>query len=291
MNINDIKNICVVGAGNMGHQISLLCAIHGFRTICTDVNEEALKKAEGFAENYLRTRVKKGKMTADQAGLAKENISFTSDLVEAVKQADYVIEAIIESLEIKREIFADLDRLAPEHAILATNSSRIVSSHIADATKRPSKVVNLHFNNPALVMKLVEVVTGPHVSRETAEISMELCEKLNKIAVLQKKEIEGFCLGKIVRAVTDAALWTHEMGVASVEDIDKVCVHGLGHPMGPFRLMDLVGIDLEYQIGMEKFAQTGNSADLPYPSVVEKFTKGHYGEKAGKGWYDYSKKQ
>lgn len=140
-------------------------------------------------------------------------------------------------------------------------------------------------------MKLVEVVTGPHVSTETADISMKLCEKLNKIAVLQKKEIEGFCLGKMVRAVTDAALWTHEMGVASVEDIDKVCVHGLGHPMGPFRLMDLVGIDLEYKIGMEKFAQTGNLSDRPYPSVVEKFTKGHFGEKTGKGWYDYSKKE
>ena len=289
MKIDDVKNICVVGAGNMGHQISLLCAIHGFNTICTDVSGEALEKAEAFADKYLKGRVKKGKMTEEQARLARENISFTPDLEKAVKETDYVIEAIMESLEIKREIFAELDRLAPAHAILSTNSSRIVSSRIADATNRPSQVLNLHFNNPALVMKLVEVVTGPHVSRETAQVSMDLCEKLNKIAVLQKKEIEGFCLGKIVRAVTDSALWAHEMGVATAEDIDKVCVHGLGHPMGPFRLMDLVGIDLEYRIGMEKFAQTGNPRDLPYPSVVEKYVKGHYGEKTGKGWYDYSK--
>jgi len=290
MNIDDVKNICVVGAGNMGHQISLLCAIYGFKTICTDVSEDVLKKAKDFADNYLKGRVKKGKLTEEQARLAKENISFTSDLREAVKEADYVIEAVIETLEIKREIFMELDKFAPPHAILSTNSSRIVSSRIADVTKRPSKVLNLHFNNPALVMKLVEVVAGPHVSQETAQVSLELCEKLDKIAVLQKKEIEGFCLGKIVRAITDSALWAHEMGVASAEDIDKVCVHGLGHPMGPFRLMDLVGIDLEYRIGMEKFAQTGNPSDLPYPSVVEKFTKGHYGEKTGKGWYDYSKK-
>jgi len=289
MDIDEIKTICVVGAGNMGHQISLLCAIHGFKTLCMDTSEEILKKAEQFADTYLPGRVKKGKMTKDEAGKARENIHFTSDLEEAAREADYIIEAVIEVLDVKRKLFADLDRLAPEHAILSTNSSRIVSSRIADATSRPSKVINLHFNNPALVMKLVEVVQGAHVSEETARISMDLCSRLDKVGVLQKKEVEGFCLGRVMKAITDAALWAHEMGVASPEDIDNVCVYGLGHPMGPFRLMDLVGIDLEYTICMEKFKQTGDPADLPYPSIVEKYTKGQYGEKSGKGWYTYPK--
>jgi 3-hydroxybutyryl-CoA dehydrogenase len=290
MTINDIKNICVVGAGNMGHQISLLCAIHGYKTSCTDVIPDILKKAEKFADTYLPGRVEKGKLTKEQAEAARKNISFTLDLKEAAKDADYVIEAVVEVLDVKRKIFADLDRLTPAHAILATNSSAIVSSLIADATKRPSKVVNLHFFNPALVMQLVEVVKGSHVSDETAQISMDLCTKLEKVPVLIKKEVEGFLLNRIFLAIYREALWMLEMGIATAEDIDKACVYGAGYPMGPFRLMDLTGIDLFYTMGIERFRKTGNPADLPVPSVVEKYVQGSYGEKAGKGWYDYSKK-
>jgi len=290
MTVNDIKKICVVGAGNMGHQISLLCAIHGYKTICTDVIPEILKKAEKFADTYLPGRVEKGKMTKEVAEQARKNISFTLDLKEAVKDVDYIIEAATEVLDIKRKVFADMDRMAPPQAILATNSSYIVSSLIADATKRPSKVVNMHFFNPALVMKLVEVVKGPHVSDETAKVTMDLSEKLEKIPVLLKKEVDGFLLNRIFRVIRREALWLLEMGVASFEDIDKACVYGAGHPMGPFRLNDLTGIDLNYIMSMEQFKKTGNFADLPTPSVVERYIKGHYGEKAGKGWYDYTKK-
>jgi len=290
MTVNDIKSICVVGAGNMGHQISLLCAIHGYKTTCTDIIPDVLKKAEKFADTYLPGRVEKGKMTVEQAKNARKNISFTLDLKEAVKDAGYVIEAVVEVLDVKRKLFADLDRLAPAQAILATNSSAIVSSLIADATKRPSKVVNLHFFNPALVMKLVEVVKGPHVSDETAQISMALCRNLEKEPVLIKKEVEGFLLNRIFRVITREALWMLEMGIASAEDIDRACVFGAGHPMGPFRLMDLTGIDLNYIMSMERFKKSGDFADLPAPSVVSKYMQGHYGEKTGKGWYDYSPK-
>jgi 3-hydroxybutyryl-CoA dehydrogenase len=288
MTIDDVRNICVVGAGNMGHQISLLCAIHGFNTTCTDISREMLDKAKNFADTYLPGRVNKGRMTAEQAEAAREKITFTSDLKEAVKDADYVIEAIFEAVDVKREVFGELDRLAPPHAVLATNSSYIVSSLIADATSRPSKVLNLHFFNPALVMKLVEVVKGPHVSDETARISVALCEKLEKVGVLINKEVEGFLLNRIIRAIRQEALWMLEMGVASAEDIDKACVHGAGHPMGPFRLMDLTGIDLNYSMSLERFQRTGEPADLPPPSVVEKYIRGEYGQKTGKGWYDYS---
>ncbi len=290
MKVEDIKKICVVGAGNMGHQISLLCAIHGYKTTCTDVVPEILRKAEKFADTYLPGRVEKGKMTKDVAEAARKNISFTPDLKEAAKEADFVIEAATEILDLKRKIFTDLDKYAPAHAILATNSSYLVSSLIADATKRPAQVVNMHFFNPALVMKLVEVVKGPHVSDETAKATMDLCEKLEKIPVLLKKEVEGFLLNRIFRVIGQEALWMLEMGIATAEDIDKACVFGAGHPMGPFRLMDLTGIDLNYIRSMERFKETGNRADLPFPSVVERYIKGNYGEKTGKGWYDYTKK-
>ena len=288
MNVDDIKNIAVIGAGNMGHQIAMLCAIQGYKTVCTDINAEILKKAENFADTYLAGRVEKERLTREQADAARKRISFTPDLQAAAKDADYVIEAVLEVLDLKRKIFADLDRMAPPHAILATNSSAIVSSKIADATRRPDKVLNVHFFNPALVMKLVEVVQGPHVSDETRKITMALCEKLDKVPVHLKKEVRGFLLNRIFDAITREALWLLEMGVASMEDIDKAQVFGAGHPMGTFRLMDLTGIDLNYIMCMEAFRESGDTRDLPGPSVVEKYVRGEYGQKTGKGWYDYT---
>ena len=291
MNIDDVKNIAVVGAGNMGHQIALLCAIHGYKTTCTDVKPDILNKAEAFAGTYLPGRVAKGKMTQEQADRVRANIRFTPNVASAVADADYVIEAVLEILDVKRQVFAQVDKLAPPHAILATNSSYIVSSRLADATQRPGQVVNLHFFNPALVMKLVEVVQGPHVSDATAQTSLALCERLEKVGVHLKKEVEGFLLNRIFSAIYREALWLLEMGVASFEDIDKAQVYGAGHPMGAFRLMDLTGIDLAYIRMTEKFRETGDPADLPPPSVAERYARGDYGEKTGKGWYDYTGKK
>jgi len=288
MNIDDVKNIGVIGAGNMGHQIVTLCGMHGYKSICIETNEEILKKAEAFVDRYLPGRVEKERLTEEQAKQARENIKFTSSLEDAVKEADYVIEAIFEVLDVKRKLFADLDKMAPPHAILATNSSAIVSSRIADVTSRPEKVVNLHFFNPALVMKLVEVVQGPHVSDETAQISLDLCARLDKVAVHVKKEVRGFLLNRIFGAISREAQWLLEMGVASHEDIDKACVYGAGHPMGPFRLQDLTGIDLPNTMAVEAFKETGDRSLLPRPKLVEHYMKGEYGEKTGKGWYDYS---
>jgi len=290
MKIDDVKNVAVIGAGNMGHQISLQCAISGYKTICSDVVPEMLKKADNFVNTYLPGRVEKGKMTKEQADTIRKNISFTSDMKEAVKNTDFVIEAATERLDLKRQIFADLDKFSPAHAILATNSSFIVSSRIADATKRPDKVLNAHFFNPALVMKLVEVVKGSHVSDETAEITMEFCKRIEKIPVFIKKEVEGFLLNRIFRVISREAYWMYETGVASIEDIDKACVYGAGHPMGPFQLADLTGLDLNLLMSMEKFKESGNWADVPAPILVEHVVKGEYGQKTGKGFYEYKKK-
>jgi 3-hydroxybutyryl-CoA dehydrogenase len=180
MNVEDIKKICVIGAGNMGHQISLCAALAGYEVTCTDISQEMLDKAEAFAKTYLPGRVAKGKLSQEKADMALSKLKFTLSLEEAAGNADYVIEAAVEKMDVKRKLFADLDRIAPPHAILATNSSFIVSSKVADATKRPDKVCNMHFFNPALVMKLVEVVQGPHTSTETAQVTMDLCAKMGK---------------------------------------------------------------------------------------------------------------
>ncbi|MGQ9824007.1 MAG: 3-hydroxyacyl-CoA dehydrogenase family protein [Desulfotomaculales bacterium] len=282
-----INKICVVGAGNMGHQIALCAAIAGYRVKCTDVDPGVLQKAEQFAEKYLPERVAKGRLDEETARRARANISFTLSLEEAAGDADFVIEAILEKLDLKRELFARLDKIAPPHAILVTNSSFIVSSKIADATGRPEKVCNMHFFNPALVMKLVEVVKGPHVSDETAQTVMEVSKSMGKTPVLLKKEIYGFLVNRIVAAINHEALFLYDMGIASYEDIDTAVVLALGHPLGPFKLMDLTGIDLSYYIGMERYRETGDPAHKPSPVIVEKFVKKEWGRKTGKGFYDY----
>lgn len=285
----EVKTICVIGAGNMGHQISLSAALAGYTVICTDINREILQKAENFADTYLAERVAKGKLAEEDAKAARARLTFTASLAEAAKDADMVIEAAIEKLELKRKIFADLDKICPPHAILATNSSYIISSKIADVTGRPEKVCNMHFFNPALVMKLVEVVKGPHVADETVEVAVGVCEKMGKVPVVLQKEIYGFLVNRVVSAIKTEALYIYDMGVATPEDIDTAVVHALGHPMGPFRLMDLTGIDLSYYVGMERYQETGDPKYKPSPVVVEKFVKKEWGRKTGQGFYEYCK--
>ncbi|HOG45238.1 MAG TPA: 3-hydroxyacyl-CoA dehydrogenase family protein [Anaerolineae bacterium] len=285
----EIKHITVVGAGNMGHQIALCAALAGFRVKCTDISAEILAKAERFADSYLPERVAKGRLTAEAAEQARANLAFVPTVEEAAADADLVIEAVIEKLDVKRALFAQLDQVAPPHAILASNSSYIVSSKIADATGRPAQVCNMHFFNPALVMKLVEVVQGPHVSDETAEAVMQVASKMGKVPVLLHKEVYGFLVNRFVQAARQEALKLFDMGVASYEDIDTAVVNGLGYPMGPFQLMDLAGIDLAYHVAMERYRESGDPAQRPSPTVVEKFVKGEWGRKVGKGFYDYTK--
>lgn len=287
MEIADVKKICVIGAGNMGHQIALCAVLNGFSVNCADISQEMLDKAANFATSYLDERVKKAKITPQVADKARANLSFTTNLAEAAGDADFVIEAAVEKIDIKRKLFQDLDRLTPAHAILATNSSYIVSSKVADATKRPDKVCNMHFFNPALVMKLVEVVQGPHTSAETAKVTMDLAAQLGKTAILLQKEIYGFVVNRILTAINSEALYLADIGIASPEEIDIAVTNALGHPMGPFRLMDLTGIDLAYYKAMGRYIDTRDPKDKPSPLVVEKFTKGHFGKKVKQGFYSY----
>lgn len=287
MKIENVKKMCVIGAGNMGHQIALGAALAGFEVACSDISQEMLNKAEEFANKYLAERVTKGKLIQQQADEAGNRIKFTSSLEEAAGDADFVIEAAVEKLDIKRKLFSELDRIAPPHAILATNSSYIVSSKIADATNRPDKVCNMHFFNPALVMKLVEVVQGPHTSEETAEVTMAVCEKMGKKGIWLRKEIYGFVVNRILTAINTEALFLADIGIATPEEIDTAITNALGHPMGPFKLMDLTGIDLNYYKAIGRYQETRDPKDKPSPLVVEKYVKGEWGKKSKKGFYSY----
>jgi len=283
-----IKKVMVAGTGNMGRQLALLAAMSGYMTYCYDVNEDGLKAARDFAEAWLAKRVEKGKMTDEAMGFALENLTYTTDLRTAAEDADLVMEAVPDIVDIKKKALAEIDEYTPEDCIYASNSSYIVSSRFCDAVKDPSKVLNVHFFNPALVQKTVEVVRGPHVSDETFETAFTFAESLGKMPVRIEKEIYGFCVNRIFSALTREACYLVDMGIATPEDIDKAVKGALGHAMGPLETLDMTGIDLEYNVYMEKFRNSGKKEDLPAACLTEHFSKGEYGRKTGKGFYDYS---
>jgi len=282
----NINQILVVGAGAMGSQIAMVCALAGYQVSLQDISDAMLDKARQQLGERLARNVEKGRLSAAEKVAAFSHLTFTTDLSVA-QSADFVIEAVVEKLDIKRQLFAELDRLAPQHAILATNSSSFVPSQIADATARADRVCNMHFFNPALVMECVEVVRGPETSQATVEATLGLAHGLGKIPVLLNREIPGFIANRILNAARDEAIALLEGGIASVEDIDTVCRTALGYPMGPFELMDLTGIDIGYYTRQARFTESGDPADLPSRSVAEKVERGELGRKTGKGWYEY----
>lgn len=284
-----IKKVAVIGAGTMGNQIAMQSAICGYETVCYSRKNETVAKAKGFAEDWFKKTVTKEKMSAEDAEAAQKRLSFTTELKEAAQDADFVLEAVADVLDIKKKVLADLDQYTSEHAIYASNSSYIVSSKFADAVKRPENVLNVHFFNPALIMKLVEVVKGPHVSRETVDVVFEFCKSIKKTPVLINKELYGFVVNRIYSAITKEACYLLDQEVASIEDIDLAVKNGLGHPMGPLELLDMTGIDLEYDVLMEKYRDTMDLSDKPSPAIIERYAKGEYGKKSGKGFYDYKK--
>lgn len=283
----NVENILVVGAGAMGSQIAMVCALAGRRVAVQDLSQDMLATARAQLEERTERSVVKGRLSEDDRRSALERLTFTTDL-KAAEHSDFVIEAVVERIDVKRDLFARLDRLAPEHTVLASNSSSFVPSRLASATQRPDRVVNLHFFNPALVMKCVEVVPGPETSDSTVETTVRLARDIGKQPVVLHKEIPGFVANRILNAVRDEAIRLYEGGIASVEDIDTACRTALGYPMGPFELMDLTGLDIGYFVKQDRYAETGDPADLPSRSVTELVEAGHLGRKAGRGWYTYS---
>lgn len=291
MNIQDIKNICIVGSGSMGHQIAMLCALGGYKTTIQDVSEASLLKAKSTLVGIMDKWVAKGKISNEAKKLAFDRLLFTTSLQEAAVNADFVIEAVVEKLDVKKKVFAELDEVSPPHAILASNSSTIVNSLIAEATKRSDKVCNMHFFFPPLVMDCVEVVMSEKTSEETAQVTMDLCKQLNRTAVLLRKEIYGFIANRILFALSREAISLYEQGIADFKEIDLVCKKALNHPMGPFELADLSGIDVLYYGLQQLYAETGDPKDKPAACIEEKVKAETLGRKTGKGWYEYSNKR
>ncbi|MDP4549883.1 3-hydroxyacyl-CoA dehydrogenase family protein [Alkalihalobacillus macyae] len=289
MKSKDIKNISVLGAGSMGHQIGMLCALGGYETTIQDINEAALKDAGEKLEGIMTKWVKKGKITEEMKNDAFSRLHYTTSLEEAAVQADFIIEAIVEKLDVKREVFQKLDELAAPDVIFASNSSTIVNSLIASVTSRKDKVVNMHFFFPPLVMDCVEVVMSDETSEETAKMTMDVCERINRTGVLLKKEISGFVANRILGALQKEAMYLYEEGIADFKDIDLICRKALNHPIGPFELMDLSGIDVGYYVMQQRYNETGNPEDKPSKAIEEKVKAGTLGRKTGKGWYDYTK--
>lgn len=289
MNIEEVKKIAVFGCGQMGRQIGLNNAIYGFDTYITDTNLEAIDNTQKWADEYIKGRIEKGRLKEEEAKAALAKFHTAKTLKEAAENADIIIEAIIEDKQIKERFFSEIDKIAKKNAIIVTNSSFMVSSMFKEIVSNPSRLANLHYFNPALVMKLTEVVQGPHTSDETVETLMEFSKKTGKKPVLVKKEIDGFIANRILRAVTNEALYLLEEGVATPEDIDTAVENGLNYPMGPFRLMDLTGIDTGYLVAKLMLEQTGfrkPGIDL----LEEKYRKKEWGRKTGKGWYVYDNK-
>jgi len=282
-----VNRLTVVGAGSMGAQIAQQAALHGLEAILTDTSEEQLRKAAESNRGHLMRRVEKGKLGEGDAQSALNRVRQVTDLAEAVHGAEFVIEAVFEDLDLKRSIFAELDRVAPAGAVLASNSSTMGISKIADATNRPERCVNMHFFYPVLVMDLVEVVRGPMTSDETAEKAMAMARAMGRTPVLINKEIDGFIVNRILHAATQEAYRLLDAGVAGFEDIDVAVEKGLNWPMGPFRLGDFSGLDVTYKARLHMFNVTGDERYRPSPRLEAKVKAGKLGRKTGEGWYKY----
>jgi 3-hydroxybutyryl-CoA dehydrogenase len=280
-------DVLVVGAGSMGAQIAMACALAGYTVSVTDISAGSLDRARANLRDLTERRVSKGRLSAADRAAAFARMTFTTELETAARSADFVIEAAVEDLAVKRELFARLDGLCPAHAILTSNSSSFVPSKLAAATGRPDRVCNLHFFNPALVMKCVEVVRGPQTSDETVGAAVALATRLGKEPVVMAREISGFIANRIVDAIRDEAVFLLEGGYATVTDIDRACRAALGHPMGPFELQDMTGLDIGYAGKLGRFQESGKSADAPSRSLAMRVRAGHLGRKTGQGWYRY----
>ncbi|MGA3114778.1 MAG: 3-hydroxyacyl-CoA dehydrogenase [Syntrophobacteraceae bacterium] len=283
-----INNIAVIGAGIMGRGIAHVCALGGFEVTLNDMNMDLLVKGKGIIEQNLTKGVQLGKITAEDKESALARIKLDENMGGCAAKADLVIEAVPEDLELKRKVFRDLDEASPPHTILATNTSAKSVTEIASMTRRPEQVIGLHFFNPVHLMKLVEIIKGLDTSEETYIASEAACKKMGKETVLVN-EYPGFVTSRINAMIGNEAFYMLEQGVGSPQDIDKALKLGLNHPMGPFELIDVVGLDTRLKV-LEYLHQSLGEKYRPAPLLVKYVKAGRLGRKVGKGVYDYESK-
>lgn len=271
----------------MGSQIAQQAALCGVEVWLHDTSEEQLTKAVASNRSHVGRRVEKGKLTQADAEAAVTRVRTTPNLHTAVETADAVVEAIVEDLPSKRELFKQLDRLCLPTVLLASNSSRIGISKIASGLDHPERCCNMHFFHPVLVMELVEVVSGTQTSQAAINQALALAHEMGRVPVHLRKEVDGFIVNRILQAVTAEAYWLLDEDVASFEDIDTAVEKGLNWPMGPFRLGDFSGLDIAYQARLYMYQATGDERYKPSPQLEARVKAGQLGRKTGHGWYAY----
>lgn len=282
-----MKHITVIGSGTMGNGIAHVFAQSNYKVSIIDISNDALLKGLATISKNLDRMLAKGSITAADKENTLNNISTHTSLAEGVANADLVVEAATENVEIKLNIFRELDKLCPAKTVLASNTSSISITKIGAVTNRADKVIGMHFMNPVPVMKLVEVIRGYATSDEVTQAIMNLSKKLNKIPV-EVNDYPGFVANKILMPMINEAVYTLYEGVADVEGIDTVMKLGMAHPMGPLQLADFIGLDVCLSIMKVLHEGFGNPKYAPCPLLVNMVTAGHLGVKSGKGFYSYS---
>jgi 3-hydroxybutyryl-CoA dehydrogenase len=281
-----IQTVGVVGCGLMGSGIAQVCAQSGYKTVVREVNDDLLKKGLGRIDGFLTKSVEKGKLTAAQKATTMANLTGTTKLAD-LKNCDIIIEAAIENIDLKKEIFGELDGVCPASTIFASNTSSLTVAEMAAATKRGDRFVGLHFFNPVPLMKLVEVVRTITTSQQTFDAAFAFAKSLGKEAVACKDN-SGFIVNLLLVPYLLDAIRAVENKVASIEDIDKAMMLGCGYPMGPLTLLDFVGIDTTYFIAEIMFKEYRDAKYAPPPLLRKMVLAGYHGKKTGKGFYDYS---
>lgn len=281
-----MQNITVIGAGTMGNGIAHIFAMKNFSVTLVDISATALEKAITTITKNLDRMVRKEKISLADKTATLGNITTSTDLPAGVKNADLVVEAATENVQLKLKIFKQIDENAPVNAILASNTSSISITKIAAATNRPGKVIGMHFFNPVPIMKLVEVINGYSTAKETTSSIMELSKKLDKVPV-DIKDYPGFAANRILMPLLNEAFYTLYEGIAGVREIDTVMKLGMGHPMGPLQLADFVGLDVCLAILNVLQDGFGNPKYAPCPLLINMVTAGKLGRKTGEGFYNY----
>jgi len=283
-----MNKIAVIGAGTMGNGIAHVFAQSGYKVSLIDISQNALEKALATITKNLDRLISKEKITPNVKDQTLQNMRVYTSIAEGVQNADLIVEAATENLDLKLKIFKQIDEAAPKDAILASNTSSISITKIASVTSRPDKVIGMHFMNPVPIMKLVEIIRGYSTSDEVTNTIMELSKKLNKIPV-EVNDYPGFIANRILMPMINEAIYSLYEGVAGVYEIDTVMKLGMAHPMGPLQLADFIGLDVCLSILNVLHGGFGNPKYAPCPLLVNMVNAGKLGIKSGEGFYDYAK--
>lgn len=282
----EVKKPFVVGVGIMGAGVGQLCAQKGYDVTVVDTSEEIVEKAKAKVSAGLSRRIEKGKITQEDMDSVLSRMSWSTDL-ELAKDSDFVVEAIFENIEVKKEIFQKLDSICSPETILASNTTALSISEIASATSRPDKVIGMHFFNPAVIMKLVEVIRGNETSEETIETTKEFAEKLGKVPIVTAKEAPAGIVSRVLGGLLNEATAVYADGIASAEDIDEAMKLGAGLPMGPLALIDMIGLDIHMAKMETLYGKLKDERYKPSEIIKKMVAEGKLGKKSGEGFYKY----